>query len=441
VPLRGSVGASGDLCPLAHFALVLIGEGEASVPDGEGRRIVPGARALRHAGLHPLALSYKEGLALINGTTISTACLALALVDAEALARTAEVACALSFEALGAHGRALDPQLHAARRQAGQEDAAAGLRALLLGSTHVGSTDDRQDAYSVRCAPQVLGASRDALSFARHVGETELSAVTDNPLVFALPGDAPPWDLVHHADNPRRFGREPDGTRAYSGGNFHGQPVAVAADVAALATCEIMSIAERRIALLANPATSRGLPAHLAADSGTSSGLMLAQYTAASLVSEGKTLAHPASVDSIPTGAGAEDHVSMSTWAARKARQVVDLATQVVALELLAAAQAVEWRSVLPEPTVEPAGRSRDEWRRLDAAFRGANVADVAAGLGAGAAAAYRAVREISPRVGADRPLAHDVTTLARAVRAGQFVEATAGATRPLRRLVLAPPA
>lgn len=435
VPQRGSVGASGDLCPLAHFALVLIGEGEASVPEGAGRAVLPGAEALARAGLQPLRLSYKEGLALINGTTFSTACLALAIHDAEAVARTADVACALSFEALGACGRALDPQVHASRRQPGQADSARSLRALTMGSRRLSSTDDRQDPYSLRCAPQVHGASRDALAHARFVVEAELNAVTDNPLLFALEGDALPWDLAEHADNPRRFGREPERTRSYSAGNFHGQPVAIAADLAALAVAELADVAERRLALLVSPAFSRGLPAHLASGAGLSSGLMLAQYSAASLVSEARTLAHPASVDSIPTGNGAEDHVSMSTWAARKARMAVALATQVVALELLAAAQANEWRCVIPDPLASAPPRTAAQQASLDRELATLPIDAASKEMGAGTSSAQLLVRSLSGRLVEDRSLAADVARIAQAVRAGRFVETTGPATLPLRRV------
>ena len=438
VPQRGSVGASGDLCPLAHFALVLVGEGEASVGQGPDRRVVGGKAALEAAGIAPLALSYKEGLALVNGTTFSTACLALALHDAEALARTADVACALTVEALGAHGRPFDAKVHAVRGQAGQQDSARSLRALLTGSSRSGATDDRQDPYSVRCAPQVHGASRDALGHVRMVVDAELNAVTDNPLFFTRESDGEPWDLIASA-NPRRFGREPDAVAAYSAGNFHGEPVAMAADLLAIATAELGSIAERRLALLVDPRFSRGLPAHLAVRPGVQSGLMLAQYTAASLVSENKTLAHPASVDSIPTGNGVEDHVSMSTWAARKARTVVALTARVLALEVLAAAQANEWRVVRPDPTVIPPALTGAEEAAADARFVALGLDEVVRELAHGTAAAYRLVRSVSSRVVEDRPLAPDVEAVARLVESGGFVRVSGERAVGLRRHVALP--
>jgi histidine ammonia-lyase len=280
----------------------------------------------------------------------------------------------------------------------------------------------------------VHGASRDAISWVRLVAERELSAVTDNPLLFVLPGDDEPWDRREHADNPRRFGRASDASPAYSGGNFHGQPVALAADLLAIAVTELADVSERRLAILVNPAHSRGLPPHLSRRPGLQSGLMIAQYTAASLVSECRTLAHPASVDNVPTGNGAEDHVSMSTWAARKARTVVGLATHVVALELLAAAQANEWRCVVPDPSVRAAGSMAIDRSALDEAFAQLRADDVAAELGAGTAAAYRTVRSLSPSVRHDRPLSEDVARVAEALRGGGLV-ASPALCLPLRRL------
>ena len=437
VPLRGSVGASGDLGPLAHFALVLLGEGEAlagSISDAD-RRIVPGAEALAIAGVEPLKLQAKEGLALLNGTSFSCATLALALSEAHALARTADVACALSLEALGGCVRAFDPRVHEARRQAGQADSAASVRALLHGSSWAGATDDPQDNYSLRCAPQVHGASRDALSHATLACEAELGAVTDNPLLFCLEGDGEGWDAAAFGANATRQGRAVDASPAISAGNFHGQPIAVAADLVAIAAAELASISERRLALLVNPAFSRGLPAHLAGRPGVQSGLMIAQYSAAAIVSENKTLAHPASVDSIPTGNGAEDHVPMSTWAARKARKVVQQAAQVLALELLTAAQAADWRVVRGEPLAGRGGAppTAAEIGRLAALTDD----EVEATLGRGGAAAHRIVRGLSARVVADRSLAEDASRVARAVLDEAFV---AEWTRPIRVLRFDPP-
>jgi histidine ammonia-lyase len=316
VPSRGSVGASGDLAPLAHLALVLIGEGE--VLAEEGRR--PGREALAAAGLAPIRLAPKEGLALINGTQASTAVLALALADAERLARTADVAAALSIDALRGSTHPFDPRIHAARGHAGQAVSAANIARLLEGSdinrSHA-NCGRVQDAYSQRCAAQVHGAARDALAFVRRTVETEANASTDNPMVFA-----PEGEIV-------------------SGGNFHGAPIAIAADLLAIAVTHLSTISERRAERLVNPALS-GLPAFLTANGGLESGLMLAQVTAAALASELKSLAHPASVDTIPTSANKEDHVSMSMTAALKAAEAVGLARRVVAVELLCAARAID---------------------------------------------------------------------------------------------------
>jgi histidine ammonia-lyase len=316
VPSRGSVGASGDLAPLAHLGLVLVGEGEAVV-DG---RVVPGIDALRGAGLSPITLGPKEGLALINGTQASAAVLGLALDAAGRLARAADVAAALSIDGLRGSTRPFDPRIHDARPFEGQRTSAANLARLLEGSainaSHV-NCGRVQDAYSMRCAPQVHGAARDALAFALRTFLVEANAATDNPMVFADTGDV------------------------VSGGNFHGAPVAVAADLLAIAAAQLATISERRSDRLVNPTLS-GLPAFLTREGGLQSGLMLAQVTAAALTSELKGLAHPASVDSIPTSGNKEDHVSMSMTAALKAERAVALARQVVAVELLCAAQAID---------------------------------------------------------------------------------------------------
>jgi histidine ammonia-lyase len=316
VPSRGSVGASGDLAPLAHLALVLIGEGAAAGPAGPE----PGAEALRRAGLSPVTLHPKEGLALINGTQPSTAVLALALLDAERLARTADVAAALSIDGLRGSAHPFEPRIHAARPFEGQRASAAAIAGLLEGSPINASHANCgrvQDAYSMRCAAQVHGAARDALAYVRHVAAIEANAATDNPMVFADAGDI------------------------VSGGNFHGAPVALAADVLAVAVTHLATISERRSDRLVNPALS-GLPPFLTRHGGLESGLMMAQVTAAALTSELKTTAHPASVDTIPTSGNKEDHVSMSMAAALKAARAVVLARHVIAIELLCAAQALD---------------------------------------------------------------------------------------------------
>ncbi len=321
VPEKGSVGASGDLAPLAHVALALIGEGDALY---RGRTM--GARdALRRARLRPVKLAPKEGIALINGTQVMTAIGTLALLAAERLAVAADVAGAMTLEALSGSHHAFEARIQDARPQRGQRVSAANLRRLLRDSAIERDHADCgrvQDAYSLRCMPQVHGAARDAFRFVREVLAIEINASTDNPMVFADPGE-----LV-------------------SGGNFHGQPVAVALDQLAIGACSLASISERRIERLLNPALS-DLPPFLTKDAGLNSGLMMAHVTAAALVSENKVLAHPASVDTVPTSAGKEDHVSMGVHAARKAAEVVENVRTVLAIEMLAAAQALDFRRPL----------------------------------------------------------------------------------------------
>ncbi len=328
IPAQGSVGASGDLAPLAHLALAMIGEGEAEL---DGRRL-PAAAALAEAGLQPVVLAAKEGVALINGTQLMTACGALAVFDARALAACADIAGAMTCEALHGHADAFDPLLHEVRPHPGQQVSARNLRRLLAGSevlTADHAPPKAQDAYALRCMPQVHGASRDAVEYAARVLEIEMNAATDNPLVFA------------------------DADRVISGGNFHGQPIALALDLLAIAVSELASISERRIERLVNPHLS-GLPAFLTSTGGLHSGFMLAQYTAAALVSENKILSHPASVDSIPTSANQEDHVSMGAISARKVLRVIRHAQQVTGIELLCAAQALDFhRPLRPAPATQ----------------------------------------------------------------------------------------
>jgi len=350
VPSRGSVGASGDLAPLAHLALVLIGEGEAFWPPDDNASRAAGAAALEAAGLRPMTLEPKEGLALINGTQPSTAVLALALADAERLARAADVVAALSIDALRGSAHPFDARIHAARPYPGQTVAAANIAALLTASDinksheHCGRV---QDAYSLRCAAQVHGAVREALAFVRRVVETEANAATDNPMVFAA-GDEGAGEII-------------------SGGNFHGAPVAMAADFLAIAVAQLATISERRADRLVNPAFS-GLPPFLTRQSGVRSGLMMAQVTAAALASEMKTLAHPASVDTIPTSGGKEDHVSMSMSAALKASRSVELARTVLAVELLCGCQAIDLLAPLATspPLARVVARVRAEVPTLD---------------------------------------------------------------------------
>src|SRR5213596_2425795 len=373
VPSRGSVGASGDLAPLAHLALPLVGEGEAWL-DGQ---LHSGADALAAAGLEPTTLSAKEGLSLINGTQFMAAFGALGWVRAQRLAKTADLACALSLEALQGSRTSFLPQIHALRPLRGQVDSAANVLRLLEGSAINEAhkwCDKVQDAYSLRCAPQVHGASRDLLDYADYTVSVELNAATDNPLVLV------------------------DDEALVSNGNFHGQPLAFALDTLAMACAEFANISERRVERLVNPNLSDGLPAFLTADGGLNSGFMIPQYVAAALVSENKSLCYPASVDSIPTSAGQEDHVSMGNAAGLKAWQVLANSERAVAIELLAGAQAVEFHAPL-----EP---------------------------GAGGRAARAAVRELSPRLRDDRPLAGDIEAVAVAIRDGSLltaVEAAAG--------------
>lgn len=321
IPCQGSVGASGDLAPLAHLALALVGEGEAR--DGDGW--APAARVLAAHGIEPVRLAPKEGLALVNGTQVMTAIGALALRRAERALEAAEIAGAMSLEAMRGTRAAFREEIHAARPHPGQLASAARLRELLgersaIGDSHL-DCDRVQDPYSLRCMPQVHGAVRGALAHVRGVLEIELNAATDNPLVFA------------------ELEREDD--RVVSGGNFHGAPIAAALDTLAIAITDLGSISERRVEVLMDPVFS-GLPAFLASEPGLRSGHMMHQVTAAALVSECKTLAHPASVDSIPTSANKEDHVSMGVWAARKAIDAVANVERVVAIELMSAARGID---------------------------------------------------------------------------------------------------
>ena len=371
IPSQGSVGASGDLAPLAHLGLLLIGEGEAYY-DGE---LLPGAAALERAGLSPVELKAKEGLSLINGTQYMTSYGAIALVDAFRLAKLADIAGAMSLEALKGSKRPFADRLMRLRPHPGQATVAQNLRSLLEDSEimeshkHCGKV---QDPYSLRCMPQVHGASRDALAWSREVVEREMNSVTDNPLVFV--DDDGSADVV-------------------SGGNFHGQPVAYALDLAAIALAEIGNISERRVEQLVNPALSSGLTPFLAKESGLHSGFMIAQVASASLVSENKVLSHPASVDSIPSSAGKEDHVSMGSVSGRKLSVVVDNVRRSLAIEVLTAAAGLDQRKPLT-----PA---------------------------AGVAAAYAAVREVVDSLGDDRPLYRDIERVSELIESGELAAKT----------------
>jgi histidine ammonia-lyase len=367
VPSRGSLGASGDLAPLAHLALVLIGEGEASV-DGAGPG--GGADALARAGLEPVELAAKEGLALLNGTQLMAGIGCLAHHDALRLALTADVVGAMSLEAMLGTGAAFAEQLIAARPHPGQVASARHLRALLAESeiwaSHRADTEHRvQDAYSLRCMPQVHGAARDALAELGRVLAVELNAATDNPLVF------PTGEVI-------------------SGGNFHGEPLAMALDYATIAVAELASISERRTARLVDPHLNGGLPAFLTEQPGMESGLMIAHYTAAALVNELQALAHPASVDTIPTSANQEDHVSMGGTAALQLAAAVDRAEHVLAIEALCAAQGLDFRAPMRP--------------------------------GAGVAAAHAAIRSRLPHRSGDAPPSPEIAAMRELIHAGDLL-------------------
>lgn len=379
VPRQGSLGASGDLAPLAHMAAVMIGEGRAEV----GGRILPGAEALAAVGLRPVELAAKEGLALTNGTALMTALGCLAVVEAENAAFVAAVAGALSLEALHGTVQAFDPRIHALRPHPRQVDTADLLRRLLEGSTFV-RTDlrrDPQDAYTLRCMPQVHGACADAVAYTRWVIEIELNSVTDNPILVC----------------------EDDGTvTALSGGNFHGEPLAIAFDYLALAMTELGNISERRLNRLVDSATNGGLlPPFLTENGGLNSGFMLTQYTAAALASENKALCHPASADTIPTSANVEDHVSNGPISGRQARRVLRNLNQILGIELMAAAQAIDFRR-----------------RQLGPHAR----------LGRGTAAAYELIRRHIPFLSTDAELAPYMAIAAQLVADGHVAAAVRAA-------------
>ena len=366
IPSRGSVGASGDLAPLAHLGLTLIGEGEAML---EGQRYT-GAEVLQRAGLTPLHLQAKEGLALINGTHMMEAIAILALADAQTLLRTAEIACAMSIEGLMGSHVPLDARIHMRRGQQGQQVSAARLRKLVSNSEINASHRDCprvQDPYTMRCAPQVFGAVRDALEYCTNIFERELGAVTDNPLVFPEDGDV------------------------LSGGNFHGQPLALALDFLAIALAQLASFSERRIFNLMGPHDwdENGAPLFLTPNPGLNSGFMITQYVAAALVNEIKLLAHPASIDSISTSAGMEDFNSMGATSAHKVLRIVEQAQQVVAIELMCAAQMLDFRKPLKP--------------------------------GLGVQKAFDIVRSYVEKLEHDRTLAPDIAALANAVKEGAF--------------------
>ncbi|MEJ6023536.1 histidine ammonia-lyase [Ramlibacter sp. PS4R-6] len=380
IPCQGSVGASGDLAPLAHLCLPLVGEGEVFF---RGERM-PAAPALKQCGIAPLQLGAKEGLALINGTQVSTALALDALLAADRLFEAAVIAGSLTLDAARGSDAPFDPRIHAVRGQPGQIDCAAAYRSLLVGSqiraSHLENDDRVQDPYCLRCQPQVMGACLDQMRYAAQVLVREANAVTDNPLVFA------------------------DGGHMVSGGNFHAEPVALVADALAVAIAEIGAISERRVAMLIDTVISR-LPPFLTPDPGLNSGFMIVHVTAAALASENKSLAHPASVDSLPTSANQEDHVSMATFAARRLSQMLKNTAHIVAIELLAAAQGIEFlRPLRSAPAIE-------------------NV--------------MRLVRSVSPAMMSDRSLARDIEAVHHLVEAGDVGHAIEAQIRELQALKL----
>ncbi len=366
VPEKGSVGASGDLCPLAHLSLVPIGMGEAFY---KGERM-PGARALEKCGLQPVELGSGEGLALTNGTQVMTAIGGLAVSDALGLCKMIDIAASMSLEVLMGSRTEFDPRIQRVRPHPGQASAANNMLRITQNSEIITSHKDCsriQDAYTLRCSPQVHGASLDAVRYAARVVETEMNSSTNNPLIFN------------------------DSEQFLLGGNFHGQPVALAMDFLGMAAAELANISERRIERLVNPKLS-GLPAFLVSEGGLNSGLMIAQYTAAALVSENKVLAHPACVDSIPTSANKEDHVSMGTISARKCRQIVENVENVIAIELVCAAQAMDLFTNLKP--------------------------------GEGTMAAYDVIREKICHLEQDRVTSEDIDAMRRLMRTGKIIQA-----------------
>jgi histidine ammonia-lyase len=471
VPLKGSVGSSGDLAPLAHLFVVFCKEGRESKGirfykflSNEGPPVLePAVKLEETIGVVPEP-SPKEGLALTNGASFAAAMLALAVHDAKEIAVAADIAAAMSAEALLGCARAFDARVHQARAQKGQEESAARIRTMLEGSKLLETHTTVQDPYSIRCAPAVHGASFDALEFGATIARRELNAATDNPLFFP---DGEPWD-ENFRDNWKwrrddRFEQpaggsakqgEPDPRayegskrRSYSAGNFHGQPCAVAADVMAIALSELANISERRTQLLMDKDHNRGLPSNLIPNAGLNSGFMIAQYCAAALVSENKVLAHPASVDSIPTSANSEDHNSMAPIATRKLRTILANARHALAIELLVAAQALEWAALfhriktetLPQELQEgakdyialtkaakdkdpskPLEHRKNAWALGDAEKQlfelwtlKPNRTNIAESLSPGTRAAYLRIREAVEPMIVDRVLADDIRNVA----------------------------
>jgi histidine ammonia-lyase len=371
IPEKGSLGASGDLAPLSHMVLPMIGLGQAEY-EGE---IMAGEEAMEKAGIPVIELTAKEGLALINGTQVMTALAALTVYDSLNIIKTADIAAALSFEAQNGIIDALDQRLHDIRPHKGQIDTARVLTELLTGSKMTTKQGEIrvQDAYSLRCVPQVHGASKDAINYVKEKIEIEINSVTDNPIIF------------------------PETNEGISGGNFHGQPMALSLDFLGIALSELANISERRIERLVNPTLS-GLPAFLVEHGGLNSGFMIVQYSAAALVSENKILAHPASVDSIPSSANQEDHVSMGTIAARKAKEIMENVRRVLAMEIMCACQGIDLR-----------GNK---------------------GLGAGTKPVYDEVRKVVPMLKEDRPIYDDINKCEELIKNGTIIKACEGRIR-----------
>ncbi|UCF82818.1 MAG: histidine ammonia-lyase [Desulfobacteraceae bacterium] len=365
VPEKGSVGASGDLAPLAHLCLVLIGQGEAFY---KGQRI-SGMEALRRCDMEPIQLEAGEGLALVNGTQVMTAIGGLAVFDSLRLSKMSDIAAAISLEVLMGSRTEFDPRIHQVRPHPGQAAAADNMNRITQNSEIISSHKDCsrvQDAYTLRCSPQVHGASKDAINYAVKVVETEMNSSTNNPLFF------------------------PESEEFLLGGNFHGEPLALAMDFLGMAVSELANISERRVERLVNPKLS-GLPAFLVSDGGLNSGFMIAQYTAAALVSENKILSHPACVDSIPTSANKEDHVSMGTISSRKCSEIVKNTEKVIAIELLCSAQAMDLFTNMKS--------------------------------GEGTLAAYKVIRDTIPHLDKDRILSNDIETMIHLLRSGKILE------------------
>ena len=337
VPEKGSVGSSGDLAPSAHVALVLIGKGEAEFKNKK----MSGSQAMKLAGIKPVILSSKEGLAIINNTSTMTSIASLLLYDVQWLTKISNIATALSLQALRGTDKAYDIRVHKIKPHKKQIETAQYLQKLIKGSTFI-DRNRVQEAYSFRCAPQIHGAIGEAMTYVESVVSTEINSVTDNPLIFTE-----------------------NGIEVISGGNFHGEPVAIAMDTCGIALSEVGNVAERRVAALVDPSTNNGLPAFLVEEGGLNSGLMIMQYTAASLVSENKILAHPASVDSIPTSANVEDLVSMGTIAARKAREIFENVSNVLTIELIVSCQAIDMREKLNDPSLRLSPMTQKFYNRI----------------------------------------------------------------------------